>query len=817
MNILYSWLKDYVDLDLTPAEVAASLTQIGLETASVEEVEAVKGGLKGLVVGEVLTCKKHPDSDHLSITTVDVGNSSVLPIVCGAPNVAAGQKVVVATVGTSLYDGNNEFKIKKSKIRGEVSEGMICAEDEIGLGTSHEGIMVLDPEAKNGTPAAEYFNLGNDFVLEVDLTPNRIDAASYVGVARDLTAFLSQTNSITYRKPDVSGFKVDNHELEIPVRVLAPQACHRYSGVTISGLTIKESPEWLQKRLKLMGLNPINNIVDITNYVLFETGQPLHAFDADAIKGKAIVVNTLEAGSRMVTLDGVERSLGENDLMICNVEEPMCIAGVFGGLHSGVSEGTKAIFLESAWFDSVYIRKTARKHGLNTDASFRFERGTDPEGTLYALKRAALLIKEFAGGVISSDIVDVYPEPAQPYEVTLTYKQVKRLTGIEIDPVHIRKILASLEIEVVAEHEGALELKVPRYRVDVQREADVIEEILRIYGYNRVEFSQHVNSTIQYSPKPNPEKVRNLISDFLSSNGFNEIWNNSLTRSVYYEHLTRYEPEQTVKIFNPLSNDLNSLRQSLMFGGLEAIARNCNFQNSDLRLYEFGNTYFYNRDEKKQNPVDQYNEEMHLALFATGAAHPENWLAKENSSSFYLLKSYVDQLLLKLGFCIEKLKIESISNDLLEEGLAYRRGDGKLLVELGFVQPQRLKEFDIDQPVYFADFSWDFVLKSIASNKLQYKELTKFPSVRRDLALLVDETVSFQQLKGIALKSEKNILREVGIFDVYKGDKLPAGKKSYALSFILRDDERTLNDTLIDKTMQKLIAAFEREAGAQIR
>jgi len=817
MNIVYSWLKEYIDLGLTPAEVAASLTQIGLETGSVEEVETIKGGLKGLVVGEVLTCKKHPDSDHLSITTVDVGNSTVLPIVCGAPNVATGQKVVVATVGTTLYEGSNEFKIKKSKIRGEVSEGMICAEDEIGLGTSHEGIMVLDQNTKVGTPAAEYFNLGNDFVLEVDLTPNRIDAASYIGVARDLAAFRNQTQPVTYRKPDVSGFKIDNHELEIPVKVLAPLACHRYSGVTISGLTVKESPEWLQKRLKLMGLNPINNIVDITNYVLFETGQPLHAFDADAIKGRVIEVKVLKAGSRMVTLDGVERSLGENDLMICNAQEPMCIGGVFGGLHSGVSENTKAIFLESAWFDSVYIRKTARKHGLNTDASFRFERGTDPDGVIYALKRAALLIQELAGGSISSDIVDVYPEPAKPYEVTLTYHQVKRLTGIEIDPAQIRKILTSLEIEVLTEKEGALNLKVPRYRVDVQREADVIEEILRIYGYNRVEFNQHVNSTIQYSPKPNPEKIRNLVSEFLSSNGFNEIWNNSLTRTAYYEHLTRYMPEQTVKIFNPLSNDLNAMRQSLLFGGLEVVGRNCNFQNSDLRLYEFGNTYFYNKEESFQNPVDQYQEEMHLALFVTGAAYCGNWLSKEKPSSFYLLKSYVDQILLKLGFTLEKLRIEPLSNDLLEEGLAYRRGDGRLLVELGFVHPQRLKELDIDQPVYYADFSWGFILKSLVSNKQQYTELPKFPSVRRDLALLVDEAVSFQQLKGIALKSEKNILREVGIFDVYKGEKLPAGKKSYALSFILRDDERTLNDTLIDKTMQKLIAAFEREAGAQIR
>lgn len=817
MNIACSWLKDYIDLTQSPEEIAAILTQLGLETASVEEIETIKGGLKGLVVGHVLTCQKHPDSDHLSVTTVDVGNDTILPIVCGAPNVAAGQKVIVATVGTTLYDGDKEFKIKKSKIRGEVSEGMICAEDEIGLGSSHDGIMVLDKEALVGMPAADYFKMGSDYVMEVDLTPNRIDAASYIGIARDLAAFLKQQSSVSYKKPDVSAFKTDNFQLEIPVEIQNTEACHRYSGVTISGITVGESPEWLQKRLKLMGLNPVNNVVDVTNYVLFETGQPLHAFDAAFIKGNRIVVKTLDAGTRFVTLDGAERELGANDLMICNAEEPMCIGGVFGGLHSGVSNETQSIFLESAWFDPVFIRKTARRHGLNTDASFRFERGTDPNGVIYALKRAALLIQEVAGGEISSGIVDIYPTPAQYFEVTLTYRQLKRLIGIDIPAEQVKMILSALEIEIVSDDSDQLQLRVPPYRVDVQREADVIEEILRIYGYNQVGFDQHVNSTIQYSPKPNPEKIRNLISDMLSSNGFNEIWSNSLTKASYYEHLADFDPARTVKIFNPLSSDLNAMRQSLLFGGLEAIVRNQSFQNADLRLYEFGNVYFYNGGEYQNSPVEKYHEEMHLALFITGVRQPANWIEGEHSSSFFQLKSYVDQILKKLGFQADKLKVESFNNSLYDEALVYRRGDGKTLVELGFVHPGILKDQNIDCPVYYADFAWDMVLKSLLANKFSYAELPKFPAVRRDLALLVDESVSFSLLKAIALKTEKILLREVSIFDVYKGEKLPEGKKSYALSFVLRDDEKTLNDVLIEKTMQKLIAAFGREAGAIIR
>jgi len=603
MNISYSWLKKYIQTELTPKEIGAILTQLGLEVGSIEEVETLKGGLKGLVIGEVMTCSPHPDSDHLSKTTVNVGNE-ILPIVCGAPNVAAGQKVVVATVGTTLYNGDQEFKIKKSKIRGEVSEGMICSEVEIGLGSSHEGIMVLDASAIPGTPAASFFKVENESIIEVDLTPNRIDGGSHIGVARDLAAYLKQSSNIEYIRPSISDFKVENHQLEIPVEVATPGACPRYAGVTISGVTVQESPDWLQNRLRSIGSKPINNIVDVTNFVLFETGQPLHAFDAAEIKGNKVIVSTLPAGTKFTTLDEIERELHPDDLMICNaLLEPMCIGGVFGGANSGVKNSTKNIFLESAWFDPVYIRKTARRHGLNTDASFRFERGTDPNGVIYALKRAALLIQKTAGGSISSEIVDIYPIPAQHFEVEVQLANVKRLIGIEIPVVKIKKILAALEIEVISETTEKLLVKVPPYRVDVKREADVIEDILRIYGYNNVAPETHVNSTIQYSPIPNPEKVKNQVSNYLASNGFNEIWSNSLTKASYYEGMETLKADNTVNIFNPLSHDLSAMRQSLVFGGLEAILRNSNYQNSDLQLFEFGNTYFYRGGENLKSPI----------------------------------------------------------------------------------------------------------------------------------------------------------------------------------------------------------------------
>ncbi|MBN2805707.1 MAG: phenylalanine--tRNA ligase subunit beta, partial [Prolixibacteraceae bacterium] len=815
MNIAYSWLKEYINTSLSPQEIGTILTQIGLETGSIDEVETIKGGLKGLVIGEVLTCKPHPDSDHLSVTTVNVGQE-VLPIVCGAPNVAAGQKVVVACVGTTLYDGDQDFKIKKSKIRGEVSEGMICSEKEIGLGDRHEGIMVLDPSAVPGTAVAAYFKLENESVLEVDLTPNRIDSGSHIGVARDLAAYLKQQHPDTkYTRPSVEAFKVDDHALEIPVEVATPAACHRYAGVTITGLKVQASPEWLQNRLRSVGLKPINNVVDVTNYVLYETGQPLHAFDAAAIKGNKVVVSTLAAGTRFETLDGIERELHADDLMICNAElEPMCIGGVFGGEKSGVKESTTTVFLESAWFDPVYIRKTARRHGLNTDASFRFERGTDPNGVIYALKRAALLIVELTGGVISSEIVDIYPEPAAHFGVSVSLANVKRLIGIEIPQDTIRNILSALEIDISHEADGVMQVKVPPYRVDVKREADVIEEILRIYGYNNVAPETHVRSTIQYSPNPDPEKVRNQVADYLASNGFNEIWSNSLTKASYYEGLETLKAEHTVNIFNPLSQDLNAMRQSLLFGGLEAILRNSNYQQSDLRLFELGNTYFYKGGEGLKSPADKYHEELHLAMFMTGNKEAESWTGAQTKTSFYLLKVYVENILKRLGFTIDRLRVESLRNDLIEEGLEYTRGDGKVFVQLGFVQRKLLKKAEIDTEVFYADFHWYNIEQQIKGHKSAYTELPKFPAVRRDLALLVDEQVSFSQLKAIAMKTERKLLRNVDIFDVYKGDKLPAGKKSYALSFILRDDEKTLNDKVIEATMNRFVAMFERETGA---
>jgi len=816
MNISYRWLKEYINLDYTPDEVAAFLTQIGLEVGSMEEMETIKGGLKGLVIGEVLTCEKHPDSDHLSKTTVNVGNGEVLSIVCGAQNVAAGQKVVVATVGTTLYDGDNEFKIKKSKIRGEASEGMICAEDEIGLGASHDGIMVLDPTSVPGTPASEYFKIESDYVLEVDLTPNRIDSASHIGIARDLAAYIKQKHPISYHRPSVDAFKVDNHSLEIPVVVLNTEACPRYSGITVSNVTVKESPEWLKNKLKLIGLKPINNIVDVTNFVLFETGQPLHAFDAAEIKGGKVVVRTADSGSKFVTLDGTEREMHPDDLLICNESEGMCIAGVFGGLHSGVKDSTTSIFIESAWFDSVYIRKTARRHTLSTDASFRFERGTDPNGTIYALKRAALLIKEVAGGEISSEIVDVYPNPVADFKVDVTYANIKRLIGVDLGKEKIKQILDALEIRIEAETETGLSLLVPPYRVDVKRECDVIEEILRIYGYNNIELPTNVNSSLQYSVKPNPTKLRNLVAEMLTAQGFNEIWSNSLTKTSYYENNSVHTIESTVKLFNPLSNDLGSMRQTLLYGGLESVAHNANRKNPDLRLYEFGNCYFFNGSSLKENPIRNYREEEHLALFVTGDKESANWSNPANKTSFFLLKTYTENVLKRLGFSVLNLKTEGFSNELISEGIQYFI-NGKKLVEFGVVSGKTLKAFGIENPVYFADFSMDVLFVELKNNKVVFAELPKYPEVRRDLALLLDKPVQFNQLRDLAFRSERKLLQSVDLFDVYEGKGVPEGKKSYAVSYILRDDEKTLNDKQIEKIMQKLVSTYERELGAQLR
>ncbi len=816
MNISYSWLKDFVNIDLDPIKLAEILTDLGLEIGGIEERESIKGGLKGLVIGEVKTCEKHPNADKLSVTTVDVGRERLLDIVCGAPNVAAGQKVVVATVGTILYDGDNEFKIKKSKIRGSVSEGMICAEDEIGVGTSHDGIIELPQNTKIGINAAEYYNIENDIIFEVDLTPNRVDGASHYGCARDLAAyFKSKGNDFKLNIPSVDSFKVDNNNLEISVDIAKPEACKRYSGVSITNVEIKESPEWLQNRLKAIGINPINNIVDITNYVLHETGQPLHAFDADKITSKKIVVNTVAEKTKFITLDGEERELSANDLMICNDTEPMCIAGVFGGADSGVSNNTKNIFLESAYFDSVFVRKTAKRHGLNTDSSFRFERGTDPNYTIYPLKRAALLIKELAGGKISSYIVDIYPNIIELFDVTVSLKNVTRLIGEEIPKQQIIKILEALEIKIVEQTDEQLKLKIPTYRVDVTREADVIEEILRVYGYNNVKIAEKVNSTLSYVQKPDKEKIQNLISDMLSSNGFSEMMANSLTKADYYKNNKSYKQDDTVKILNPLSQDLNAMRQTLLFGSLEAVIYNSNRKNSDIKLFEFGNTYKLKTFEGN-NPIDKFYEEKHLSIVLSGYHDDEHWKSEKNEADFFHLKAYVELVLMRLGFDIDKIKSSFLNNDIFVEGLSksYFNTD---LVQLGMVDPKLLKQFDINFNVFYADFNWDNVIDAIKKLKFEFNTLSKHPEVRRDLSLLLDEKVTFAELKQAALKTDKKLMKRVDLFDFYKGDKIEQGKKSYALSFIMQDVDKTLTDKQIDKVMNKIQYIYEKQFGAVLR
>ncbi|MDR2910430.1 MAG: phenylalanine--tRNA ligase subunit beta [Bacteroidales bacterium] len=816
MNISYNWLKDYILLDESPEEVVDILTQIGLEVDSIEEVETVKGGMRGLIIGEVVTCEKHPNSDHLSKTTVNIGKGELLPIICGAPNVAAGQKVVVATEGTTLYAGEQKFTIKKSKIRGEVSNGMICAEDEIGIGTNHTGIIVLDDSAKVGTPASEYYKIEQDWRIAVNLTPNRIDACSHIGVARDLAAFLRKTKNIGYSRPTVSNFKTENNNLEIGVEITNTEACPRYSGVTISGVEVKESPAWLKNRLKAIGLNPINNVVDITNYVLFEIGQPLHAFDAEEITGKKIVVKTMPAGTKIITLDEVERELHENDLIICNIEEGMCIGGVFGGMKSRIKNSTKNIFLESAYFNPVYIRKTARRHGLNTDASFRYERGINPNDVIYALKRAALLIKEVAGGTISSEIVDIYPQPIEDFKVDISYSNITRVIGKEIACEQIKSILASLEIKIENETEKGLSLLIPPYRIDVKREADVIEEILRIYGYNNVETPTSIRSSLQTFEKPDINHIRNIIAEMLTAKGFNEIWSNSLTKAGYYEGLENFSDEKTVKLLNPLSADLNGMRQTLLFGGLETIAYNANRQNKNLRFYEFGNCYSYKGTHIKEHPETNYNEEEHLGLFITGNKEDENWTEKEQPVSFFTIKTYAENILKRTGFNIGKMQIDETWNELLSEGLDYRINN-KTVLELGIVSKKITKRFDLETNIYYADFKWEHLIDINKKHKVVFEELPKFHTVRRDLALLIDKTVKFSMIKDTAFKAERLILRSVNLFDVYEGRGIAEGQKSYAVSFFLRDDHQTLKDKQIDKTMQKLVTAFECELGAQLR
>lgn len=820
MNISYNWLKEYLDFDLQPDEVAAALTSIGLETGGVEEVQTIKGGLEGLVIGEVLTCEDHPNSDHLHITTVNVGGEAPLQIVCGAPNVAAGQKVVVAVNGTKLYDGDQCFTIKKSKIRGVESNGMICAEDEIGIGTDHSGIIVLPADAVVGTLAKDYYNVKSDYVLEVDITPNRVDATSHYGVARDLAAYLKQAGKpAALRLPSVEAFKIDDETPAIEVVVENEEACLRYSGVTIKGVTVKESPEWLQNRLRVIGLRPINNVVDVTNFILHELGQPLHSFDAAKIKGNKVVVKAVEAGTKFVTLDGVERTLTDRDLMICNTEEPMCIGGVFGGLDSGVTEQTTDVFLESACFHPTWIRKTARRFGLNTDASFRFERGLDPNNTIYVLKRAALLIQELAGGKITGAIQDVYPKVVEPYRVEVSYAKINSLIGKEIPVETVKSIVDSLEMKIESETAEGLCLRVPVYRIDVQRDVDVIEDILRIYGYNNVEFNEEVKACLSYqTPTDHSYKMQNLISEQLCGCGFNEIMNNSLTRSAYYSDLAVYPEKNCVRLMNPLSADLNVMRQTLLFGGLESAEHNMKRRRGNIRFYEFGNCYQYDETKKKEGEtLAGFSEDYRLGIWLAGNRVENSWAHPNEKTTVYELKAYVENVLSRLGLNLGKLVFGVLTDDIYSAGLSITTQSGRRLGSLGIVSKKILKAMDIDVEVYFAELSWTALMKETKKNKVTYTEISKFPAVKRDLALLLDKSVAFADIEKIAGESERKLLKSVTLFDVYEGKNLPAGKKSYAVSFYLQDDNKTLNDKQIDAIMKKIQTNLEQKLGAQLR
>lgn len=820
MNISYNWLKEYLKFDLTPQQTSEVLTQIGLETESVEEVQTIKGGLKGLVIGEVLTCKDHPNSDHLHLTTVNIGDGNEpLNIVCGAPNVAAGQKVVVATVGTTLYSGEEEFKIKRSKIRGEESLGMICSEAEIGLSNNHNGIIVLPEDAVVGTPAAEYYNVQSDWVFSVDITPNRVDAASHYGIARDLAAYLKQQGkSFSLTKPSVDDFAIDKKDGGIEVIVENREACPRYSGLTIRGVTVKESPDWLKNKLLLIGLRPINNIVDITNFILYETGHPMHAFDAAYIKGDEVVIRTLPEKTKFTTLDDQERELSDKDLMICNSEEGMCIAGVFGGKNSGVTENTKDIFLESAYFHPTWVRKTARRHGLNTDSSFRFERGADPNNTVYALKRAALLVKEIAGGEIAGEIRDIYPVEIERPKVVLSYDKTNKLIGKEIPKDDIKSILKSLDIEIEAESESELTLRIPTYRVDVTRDVDVIEDILRIYGYNNVEVSHSLKANLSYKTTTDrKQNLQTLISEQLTANGFDEIMNNSLTKKSYYEIQETYPLKNCVTLVNPLSNDLSVMRQTLLFGGLESIVYNRNRKHSDLCFYEFGNCYFYDADKKKDNDIlAEYSESTYAGLWITGKRTHKNWAAPEEQSSVFELKAHIENIMIRIGIGKDRIIYEPLQNDLFSTAMSIGTNNRKLGY-FGVVSKAIRKSFDIESEVFFAELNWDLLMKDSEKHKVQFFEISRFPEVSRDLALLIDKSVTFAQIEQVALKSERKLLKNVVLFDVYEGKNLPEGKKSYAVNFIIQDEEKTLTDKQIDKVMSKIQQNLQNELGAQLR
>lgn len=821
MNISYNWLKKYIDFNLTPEELAAALTSLGLETGTIEKVETIKGGLSGLVVGEVLTCVEHPDSDHLHITTVDLGDGAATQIVCGAPNVAAGQHVIVATVGTKLYDGDKEFTIKKSKIRGVESNGMICAEDEIGVGSSHDGIIELPLDVKPGTLARDYYNVTDDYVLEVDLTPNRIDAASHYGVARDLAAWLNanRNESASLHKPDVAAYKNDRPDGAITVSVENTEACPRYSGVTIRNVKVQESPQWLKDMLTAIGQRPINNIVDITNYILLGLGQPLHCFDLAKVKGEKVIVKTVAEGTKFVTLDGVERTLTERDLMICNTEEPMCIAGVFGGIDSGVTESTTDIFLESAYFHPTWIRKSARRFGLNTDASFRFERGIDPNATVDNLKAAALMIKELAGGEICGEIVDIKAKEFPKFPVTLEYAYADTLIGKQLGKDTIKNILKSLEIEIVSEAENALELLVPTYRVDVQRPCDVVEDILRVYGYNNVEFDDTVHSSLSYKGETDTKNdLQNLISEQLTACGFNEIMNNSLTAASYYSELTTFPEAHCVHLLNPLSSDLNVMRQTLLFGGLESIAHNVNRRSGNLKMYEFGNVYHFNPEaDSSERILAAFSEHTSLGIWITGDNHSGNWAEQARKSTIFDLKAVVEQIFARLGIGAKELVMEQTSDDIFAAALTINNRGGKHIGEVGIVKKAILKKTDVEQDVFFAELNWDALVKMTLKKKVTFTDLPKTQPVKRDLALLVDKAVTMADIEKVVNSSERKLLRGVSLFDVYEGKNLEAGKKSYAISIILQDDEKTLQDKQIDAVMNKIIAALEKQVGAKLR
>ena len=825
MNVSYKWLKDYVDFDLSPEEVAAALTSGGLEVDSLEEVQSIKGGLKGLFVGQVLTCEDIPDT-HLHLTTVDLGKAEgPQQIVCGAPNVKAGQKVIVADVGCVLYDGDKEFQIKRAKLRGHESLGMICAEDEIGIGTSHDGIIVLPDDAVVGTPAAEYYHLESDWVIEIDITANRADALSHWGVARDLYAWLKQNGYETaLHRPDCSAFTVDNEDLPIDVEIENQEACKRYVCLSVTDCDVKESPDWMKQRLTAVGIRPINNIVDITNYVMMAYGQPMHCFDADMVKGHKIVVRTQPEGTKFITLDGEEHLLGEHDLSICNAEEPMCIAGIFGGKGSGTYETTRNVVLEAAYFHPTWIRKSARRHGLSTDSSYRFERGIDPNGTIYAMKQAAILCRELAGGKVSMQIKDVYPQPIEDARVDLKYDYVHQLVGKELGKETIKNIVTSLEMKVLEENEEGLLLQVPAYRVDVQRPCDVVEDILRIYGYNNVEIPTQLKSSLTVAGEQDKDhRLQNIVAEQLVGSGFNEILNNSLSKLSYYEQEgnTAYPLESTVKVMNPLSADLGVMRQTLLFGGLESIVRNANRKNPNLRFFEFGNCYHYRAEKSGEGedvlPIKAYSEEMHLALWVTGKRVEGSWIHQNEDSSFYELNAYVQNILTRLGVPQGMLVCEKSDSSIFSSGLTLKNRGGKKFVELGVVSHKLQKDFGIQNPVYYADLNWSALMKAIRKNKVEYTEISKYPAVSRDLALLIDKQVEFAQIEQIARQSERKLLKKVELFDVYEGKNLPEGKKSYAVNFILQDEQKTMGDKQIDAIMQKIIQNLKKQLNAELR